>query len=634
MKSSQRVFAFVCFLLVADHAKIFAQTTVTTPGATANTVPVFTDVATVGSSGITVNPANGNIGIGVASPNFKLDLGGDLNLNGGMLRYNGLPLFTVPSIGSYFLGNTANTSNTGGSDLAFGDGALANNTTGYGNIAIGDYTLNANTSSSSNTAVGDRSLQQNTSGVYNASYGAFSLQGNTTGSLNNAFGTSALISNLTGSYNTAMGHNSLSSATTSDFNTAFGVSSLISETGGQSNVAIGANALTGLEYGVDNTAIGDGAGDDAGGVPNAFSRQNIYVGASSNGLQNGDDNEIVIGAYTQGHGSNTVTLGNNSIQSTTLVGKIILTPGQGNGSIQFPDGTIQTTAANGSGGNSGASSGIITQSGTNISIGTSGASSNITVNGILQVTGNSNPVVATQGAYLGWNALNGGGVGETDFINNQGAGTGGFAFLNTTTEPGTPLTALAVMTGSGNLGVGTTTPSEKLELNGNLRITQNSGAHIIFSDQTVQQTAWNGTTLGGDYAEAVDVAGDRAQFEPGDLIAIDPASPGHFLKAQGPYSTMIAGVYSTKPGLIGRRTTSARINKQAEVPMAMMGIVPVKVTAENGLICVGDLLVSSSKPGYAMRGTDRNRLIGAVIGKALAPITNGSGLIEVLITLQ
>jgi hypothetical protein len=68
--------------------------------------------------------------------------------------------------------------------------------------------------------------------------------------------------------------------------------------------------------------------------------------------------------------------------------------------------------------------------------------------------------------------------------------------------------------------------------------------------------------------------------------------------------------------------------------MAMMGIVPTKVTAENGAIKTGDLMVTSSTVGYAMRGTDRSRLTGAVVGKALGSLESGTGVIEVLVTLQ
>ena len=68
--------------------------------------------------------------------------------------------------------------------------------------------------------------------------------------------------------------------------------------------------------------------------------------------------------------------------------------------------------------------------------------------------------------------------------------------------------------------------------------------------------------------------------------------------------------------------------------MAMTGIVPTKVSAENGPIKAGDLLVSSSTLGYAMKGTDRSRMLGAVIGKALGHLDSGTGVIEVVVTLQ
>ena len=68
--------------------------------------------------------------------------------------------------------------------------------------------------------------------------------------------------------------------------------------------------------------------------------------------------------------------------------------------------------------------------------------------------------------------------------------------------------------------------------------------------------------------------------------------------------------------------------------MAMVGIVPTKVTAENGPIHRGDMLVTSSTVGYAMKGTDRGRMLGAVIGKAMGPLEVGTGVIEVLVTLQ
>ena len=82
--------------------------------------------------------------------------------------------------------------------------------------------------------------------------------------------------------------------------------------------------------------------------------------------------------------------------------------------------------------------------------------------GVVHVAGATNPTTTEQGAYLGWNALTGG-TGETDFINNQGLGTGGFAFMNTPPS-GTPRSTVMVITGGGDVGIGTSTPVSQLDV--------------------------------------------------------------------------------------------------------------------------------------------------------------------------
>ena len=184
----------------------------------------------------------------------------------------------------------------------------------------------------------------------------------------------------------------------------------------------------------------------------------------------------------------------------------------------------------------------------------------------------------------------------------------------------------------GNVGIGTTSPGAALEVNGSVKLSAGSGASVTFADGTVQSTAWTGALCGGDYAESIEVADARPRYEPGDVLVVDPRSPGKFLKSAASYSTLVAGVFSTRPGLVGRRQTTPK--GADEIPMAMIGIVPTKVSAENGAVRPGDLLVTSTKPGYAMKGTDRERLTGAILGKALGTVETGAGVIEVLVTLQ
>jgi hypothetical protein len=139
---------------------------------------------------------------------------------------------------------------------------------------------------------------------------------------------------------------------------------------------------------------------------------------------------------------------------------------------------------------------------------------------------------------------------------------------------------------------------------------------------------------GAYFAESMAVAGDRRQYQAGDLLVIDTTANRRLTLSQQPYSTLVAGIYSTKPGMLGSTRKLDETAPRDEVPLGVVGIVPCKVTTENGPIQVGDLLVSSKSPGHAMKGTDRNRMLGAVVGKALEPLSQGRGVIQVLVTLQ
>jgi hypothetical protein len=138
---------------------------------------------------------------------------------------------------------------------------------------------------------------------------------------------------------------------------------------------------------------------------------------------------------------------------------------------------------------------------------------------------------------------------------------------------------------------------------------------------------------GSDFAEALPARGDREQYEAGDVLVMSVDGQHVELVAE-PYSRRTVGVYSTRPGVLGAdKNGQTRVDPQ-DLPVAVVGIVPTKVTAENGAIEVGDLLVSSSIAGYAMKGTDQARMLGAVVGKALAPMPRGAGVIQVLVMLR
>jgi len=137
---------------------------------------------------------------------------------------------------------------------------------------------------------------------------------------------------------------------------------------------------------------------------------------------------------------------------------------------------------------------------------------------------------------------------------------------------------------------------------------------------------------GADVAERINTS---EWVEPGNVVEIDPAHPGFFRKSSSSYSTKVAGIISTSPGVIlGNNFDEATDDWEDNRPvLAVTGRVPCKVSAENGPIQIGDLLVASSIPGIAMKG-DPEEAIGAVVGKAMEPLAEGEGTIVVQVMLR
>jgi len=129
-----------------------------------------------------------------------------------------------------------------------------------------------------------------------------------------------------------------------------------------------------------------------------------------------------------------------------------------------------------------------------------------------------------------------------------------------------------------------------------------------------------------DIAEYVECS----ECEPADVVVINP--DGGFSKSIFPYDTKVAGVISKNPQIVlGEKKIKLKKKSKEFKLLALKGIVFCKVTNENGPIKRGDLLVTSSKPGYAMRA-DLNKLKpGMVVGKALENFDKEKGEILILI---
>ena len=147
---------------------------------------------------------------------------------------------------------------------------------------------------------------------------------------------------------------------------------------------------------------------------------------------------------------------------------------------------------------------------------------------------------------------------------------------------------------------------------------------------------FNGGTQnsGADVAEVFDVEGSVSEYETGDILVISTSTDRTVEKSSKPYSNLVAGVYATKPGvLLTEEHIDADISEK--VPMGVIGVIPTKVCLENGKIKRGDLLVTSSKPGVAMKADLKKVKIGQVIGKSLQDYDQKEiGKIQVLVNIK
>lgn len=144
-----------------------------------------------------------------------------------------------------------------------------------------------------------------------------------------------------------------------------------------------------------------------------------------------------------------------------------------------------------------------------------------------------------------------------------------------------------------------------------------------------------GTQTGGaDLAEVFDVEGNISEYETGDVLTISTSSDRTVEKSSKPYSNLVAGVYATRPGvLLTEEHIDADISDK--VPMGVIGVIPTKVCLDGGAIKRGDLLVTSSKPGVAMKANIKKVKVGQVIGKALQDYNqNEIGKIKVLVNIK
>jgi hypothetical protein len=197
-----------------------------------------------------------------------------------------------------------------------------------------------------------------------------------------------------------------------------------------------------------------------------------------------------------------------------------------------------------------------------------------------------------------------------------GAASNGFIIQTFTPRPlvfGTNNAERIRIDGFGNVGIGTKTPTAALDVNGSINVSGNIAAK---------------------YQDIAEWVPSEASLDAGTVVVLSTDLANHVTRSVLAYDTKVAGVISDRPGLIlgEARTDSSKV--------ATSGRVKVKVDATRHPLRIGDLLVTSDTPGYAMYsepldlGGIRLHRPGTIVGKALEPLAEGRGEILVLLSLQ
>jgi hypothetical protein len=542
---------------------------------------------------------NGNVGIGMIAPNYKLDVAGQLNATGGLC-----------------IGSDCKTawSQVGGSQWTSGTGAISYSA---GNVGIGTDSPSAarlHLQSPSHTYLRIGAPLANQSAI------AFN---------DDTHGQDVVLYRPEGTRDLTVWTATANRALT------------INQSG---NVGIG-------------TATPNGKLDVVGasGAPN-------YVNGSTGLLRVGTSNEHIEFGYVTGNRTWLQSFGAVPLHINEGGNNVIFNAGGGNvgigtqspptaklevagqvksssGGFVFPDGTVQTTAATGGGSGSSVAAG-------NVTAGQFGAGNyifpgNVDITGSLSWGNNNsrtdwkhdagavasksgffetnNPVNYPAGAAGWWHLIESRHQNSNNNYALQIAGSFGDqnlytrkTNLNSTSSATTAWSKFVLQDSDGNTAIGAS-PSSTLNVQGNISVSGNINAKYQ------------------DVAEWVE---SSQKLEAGTVVALDPEKSNQVLASAEAYDTRVAGVVSAQPGIsLGERG-------EGKVLVATTGRVKVKVDATRTPVKIGDLLVTSGVKGLAMKslpvdlgGTTIHRP-GTIIGKALEPLAGGVGEILVLLSLQ
>jgi hypothetical protein len=426
--------------------------------------------------------------------------------------------------------------------------------------------------------------------------------------------------------------------------------------------------------------------DAAGGILSTMTNHDLTfrAGVNSEKMRIAANGNVGIGMKTFPSGLGTVL----SVASTKLDGGGVTVGGSGLGEVLYlyADTTSNYAGIQVKRPNVITDNLILQEQGGNVGIGRAGSGMPTHK---LEIAGNSGNVL--------WAGASTGSIANVDLsghVQLREFNTGGIAYLQArddssnrniglrfrTQQAGTSTPSIvdAVTIGAnGNVGIGTSIfgtnmPARKLEVDDpfpqiRLKSTEEGGRTFDFGVGTnafaIQEYASDGRPLGiplwieggtgvvsvpvlqitggSDLSEQFEVkaaangAAIRQRIEPGMVVSIDDGNLGKLMLSSQAYDRKVAGIISGAGGIRpGMRMGQSGSVADGSHPIALSGRVYCWADATNRPINPGDLLTTSNIPGHAMKVTNHTKALGAIIGKAMTSLTQGRGLVLVLVSLQ
>jgi trimeric autotransporter adhesin len=207
-----------------------------------------------------------------------------------------------------FFGAGAGYNNTASSNSFFGQNAGNANTTGSNNSFFGRWAGISNTTGSHNSFVGNAAGDANTEGYENTFFGSITGFSNTMGSQNSFIGSAAGYANIEGFQNSFLGYAAGYSNTTGSQNSFVGSAAGQSNTAGYENSFLGYAAGYSNTTGSHNSLVGNGAG-----YANTEGIENSFFGYAAGSYNTTGNNGSFVGNFA-GH-ANTTASGNSFMGS-------------------------------------------------------------------------------------------------------------------------------------------------------------------------------------------------------------------------------------------------------------------------------------------------------------------------------